>query len=164
MLEAETRMPWVVVVPVERAVDVGSLVLERGVPLLLEKPPGSTLAEVDRLIAAADRRRVPHQVALQPALRSARARAAPQDRGGRAAAAPPLRDDARRPPRFPTSRSRRSTGLDAVRYLSAPTTPRRSFRYASCPELGQSRNIFVDAVMTSGATRSSRSALWPASW
>ena len=46
MLDAERPDAVVVVVPVERAVEVGSLVLERGVPLLLEKPPGSTVAEV----------------------------------------------------------------------------------------------------------------------
>ncbi len=55
MLEAERPDAVVVVVPVERTVAVGSMVLERGLPLLLEKPPGETVAEVDRLIAAAER-------------------------------------------------------------------------------------------------------------
>jgi len=40
MLEAERPDAVVVVVPVEQTVAVGSLVLERGLPLLLEKPPG----------------------------------------------------------------------------------------------------------------------------
>ncbi|MGE5124957.1 MAG: Gfo/Idh/MocA family oxidoreductase, partial [Betaproteobacteria bacterium] len=39
MLDAEQPDAVVVVVPVERTVSIGSLVLERGVPLLLEKPP-----------------------------------------------------------------------------------------------------------------------------
>src|SRR5262249_8060681 len=64
MLDAERPEAVVVVVPVERAVAVGTLVLERGVPMLLEKPPGATVAEVDILIAAAERRGVPHQVAF----------------------------------------------------------------------------------------------------
>jgi predicted dehydrogenase len=49
MIETERPDAVVVVVPVERTVAVAPLVLERGLPLLLEKPPGKTVAEVDRL-------------------------------------------------------------------------------------------------------------------
>ncbi len=65
MLEAERPDAVVLVVPVEKTVALGSLVLERGIPLLLEKPPGRTAAEVDRLSAAAQAGGgVPHQVAF----------------------------------------------------------------------------------------------------
>ena len=66
MLDAERPDAVVVVVPVEQTAAVGSMVLERGLPLLLEKPPGATVPEVDRLIAAAEAggRPVPHQVAF----------------------------------------------------------------------------------------------------
>jgi predicted dehydrogenase len=152
MLDAERPDAVVVVVPVERTADVGSLVLERGVPLLLEKPPGATVAEVDRLTAAADRGSVPHQVAFNrrfaPLVRELRRRIGA---GG------PLqhlhyemtRVD-RRDPDFSITAVH---GLDAVRYLSGADYAEARFRYRELPELGPGvANILVDAVMTSGAT------------
>ena len=43
---------------------MGCRILEQGYPLLCEKPPGTSLEEVDRLIAAAHQSRVIHQVAF----------------------------------------------------------------------------------------------------
>ena len=152
MLDAERPDAVVVVVPVERAVDVGSLVLERGVPLLLEKPPGSTVAEVDRLIAAADPERVPHQVAFNrrfaPLVRELRRRI---EAGG------PLQHlhyemtrVGRRDPDFSITAIH---GLDAVRYLSGADYAEARFRYRELPALGPGvANIFVDAVLSNGAT------------
>jgi myo-inositol 2-dehydrogenase / D-chiro-inositol 1-dehydrogenase len=153
MLAAERPDAAVVVVPVERTVSVGSLVLERGVPLLLEKPPGETVAEVDRLIVAADKGgEVPHQVAFNrrfaPLMRELRRRIE---------AAGPLQHVhyemtrvERRDPDFSTTAIH---GLDAVRYLAGCDYATARFRYREMPELGPGvANIFVDAVMTSGAT------------
>src|SRR6267142_2030481 len=66
MLDAEKPDAAVLAVPVHLSASVAAPLLERGVPLLLEKPPGRTAAEVDGLIAAAERsgRPVPHQVAF----------------------------------------------------------------------------------------------------
>jgi myo-inositol 2-dehydrogenase / D-chiro-inositol 1-dehydrogenase len=154
MLEAERPDAVVVVVPIEKTVAVGTLVLERGIPLLLEKPPGTTVAEVDRLIAAAERdgRPVPHQVAFNrrfaPLVRELRRRIE---------AGPPLqhlhyemtRVD-RRDPDFSTTAIH---GLDAVRYLAGAEYTQARFRYRELPELGPGvADIFVDAVMTTGAT------------
>jgi len=152
MLDAERPDAVVVVVPVERAVEVGSLVLERGLPLLLEKPPGATVAEVDRLIAAADRRGVPHQVAFNrryaPLVRELRRRI---DACG------PLQHlhyemtrVGRRDPDFSITAIH---GLDAVRYLAGADYAEARFRYQERRELGAGvANVFVDAVMTNGAT------------
>ena len=152
MLDAERPDAVVVVVPVERTVDVGTLVLERGVPLLLEKPPGSTVAEVDRLIAAAERRRVPHQVAFNrryaPLVRELRRRI---DAAGRLQHLQyeMTRVD-RRDPDFSTTAIH---GLDAVRFLAGSDYAEARFRYRELPELGPGvANIFVDAVMASGAS------------
>jgi predicted dehydrogenase len=152
MLDAERPDAAVVVVPVERSAEVGSLVLERGVPLLLEKPPGSTIAEVERLIAAAERRHVPNQVAFNrrfaPLVRELRRRIE---------ASGPLqhlhyemtRVD-RRDPDFSVTAIH---GLDAVRYLAGADFAEARFRYRERPEVGPGvANIFVDAVMSSGAT------------
>ena len=154
MLEAEKPDAVVVVVPLEHTVAVGSLVLERGIPLLLEKPPGETTAEVDRLIAASERsgRRVPHQVAFNrryaPLVRELRRRIE---------AAPPLQHlhyqmarVERRDPDFSTTAIH---GLDAVRYLAGRDYAHARFRYRELEALGCGvANILVDAVMVSGAT------------
>jgi len=154
MLDAEHPDAAVVVVPVERTVGVGSLVLERRIPLLLEKPPGETTAEVDCLIAAAEKagRAVPHQVAFNR-------RFAPmiQELRRRIAEAGPLQHVhyemtrvERRDPDFSTTAIH---GLDAVRYLAGADYAEARFRYREMPDLGRGvANIFVDAVMTSGAT------------
>jgi myo-inositol 2-dehydrogenase / D-chiro-inositol 1-dehydrogenase len=154
MLEAERPDAVVLVVPIERTVGVATLVLERGIPLLLEKPPGTTVVEVDRLINVAERdgRPVPHQVAFNrryvPLVRELRRRI---EEG------PPLqhlhyemtRVD-RRDPDFSTTAIH---GLDAVRYLAGADYAQARFRYREQQELGPGvADIFVDAVMATGAT------------
>jgi len=154
MLEAEKPDAVVVVVPVERTLAVGSLVLERGIPLLLEKPPGETAAAVDRLIAASERsgRPVPHQVAFNrryaPLVRELRRRIE---------AAPPLQhvhyEMARVERRDPDFSTTAIHGLDAVRYLAGCDYAHARFRYRELEELGRGvADILVDAVMASGAT------------
>jgi predicted dehydrogenase len=154
MLDAEKPDAAVVVVPVERTVAVGSMVLERGIPLFLEKPPGETVAEVDRLIAAAERggRVVPHQVAFNrryaPLIRELRRRV--EEAGSLQHLHYEMTRVERRDPDFSTTAIH---GLDAVRYLAGCDYAEARFRYREMPELGKGvANIFVDAVMTSGAT------------
>jgi myo-inositol 2-dehydrogenase / D-chiro-inositol 1-dehydrogenase len=154
MLEAERPDAVVVVVPVQHTVAVGCLVLERGLPLLLEKPPGQTTGEVDQLIAAAERDGsvVPHQVAFNR-------RFAPlvQELRRRIEAAGSLQHlhyemtrVERRDPDFSTTAIH---GLDAVRYLAGCDYAHARFRYHDLPELGKGvANILVDAVMASRAT------------
>lgn len=154
MLDALRPDAVVAAVPVERNGAVGTLVLERGIPLLLEKPPGLTPSEVDALVAASERSgaRVPHQVAFNrryaPLVRELRRRIQ---------GLPPLshlhyemaRVD-RRDPDFSTTAIH---GLDAVRYLAGCDYAEARFRYRELPELGPGvANVFVDAVMASGAT------------
>jgi len=55
MLAAENPDAIVAAVPPRMTCAVGGLVLQQGVPVLLEKPPGISLAELERLITAADR-------------------------------------------------------------------------------------------------------------
>jgi predicted dehydrogenase len=154
MLDAERPDAVVAAVPVERNVAVGTLVLERGFPLLLEKPPGLTPADVDRLIAASEARgaRVPHQVAFNrryaPLVRELRKRIE---------GLPPLQhlhyEMARVERREPDFSTTAIHGLDAVRYLAGCDYAEARFRYQELPDLGPGvANVFVDAVMTSGAT------------
>ena len=55
MLAAEEPDAVVLAVPPESTGRAASLVLERGIPLLLEKPPGMTPAELGQLIRAAEK-------------------------------------------------------------------------------------------------------------
>src|SRR5207244_2147554 len=62
MLDTERPDAVSLVAPVERTCELACLILGWGFPLLMEKPPGRTIAEVDRMIAAAGG--VAHQVAF----------------------------------------------------------------------------------------------------
>ena len=153
MLETERPDAAVVVVPVETTVAVASLVLERGIAVLIEKPPGETTADVDRLIAAAARGGgTLHQVALNrrfvPLVRELRRRL---DEAG------PLQhlhyEMARVERRDPDFSTTAIHGIDAVRYLAGCDFAEARFRYREMPVLGPGvANILVDAVMASGAT------------
>jgi predicted dehydrogenase len=154
MLDAVRPDAVVAVVPVGRTVAVGSLVLERGLPLLLEKPPGETVAEVDRLIAAAEAggRTIPHQVAFNrrfaPLVRELRRRI--EEAGPLQHIHYEMTRVERRDPDFSTTAIH---GLDAVRYLAGCDYAGARFRYRELAELGKGvADILVDAVMTSGAT------------
>jgi predicted dehydrogenase len=157
MIDAEKPDAAVLAVPVHLTAAVGAPLLERGVPLLIEKPPGRTVEEVDALIAAAQRggRPVPHQVAFNrrfvPVVQEARRRLA--------VIGPPAeiqhihyemtRVD-RRDPDFSTTAIH---GLDAVRFLGGADYAEARFRYREQPALGPGvADMFVDAVLTSGAT------------
>jgi myo-inositol 2-dehydrogenase / D-chiro-inositol 1-dehydrogenase len=158
MIDIERPDAAALVVPDTLTASLGVRLLERGVPLLIEKPPGRTVDEVDQLIAAADPgrgRAVPHQVAFNrrfaPLVQEARRRLA--------ALGPPTviqhvhyemtRVD-RREPDFSTTAIH---GLDAVRFLADADYAQARLRYQPLSSLGPGvANIFVDAVMTSGAT------------
>jgi myo-inositol 2-dehydrogenase / D-chiro-inositol 1-dehydrogenase len=154
MLEAERPDAVVVVVPLDRTVEIGSAVLERGIPLLVEKPPGTTVMEVDRLRAAADNgtRAVPHQVAfnrrfvpLVTELRRIVETAGPVQH---------LHYEMtrvnRRDPDFSTTAIH---GLDVVRFIAGADYVEARCRYRELPAFGPGvANVLVDAVMTSGAT------------
>ena len=156
MVEDERPDAALVAVLPEAICAVAAPLLQRGTPLLIEKPPGLTVAEVDRLIAAAREggkggAAVPHQVGFNrrfvSLVREARARLT--------AAGPVqhvryemVRHD-RREPDFSTTAVH---GLDAVRFLAGSDYAQARLRYQELPHLGPGvANMFVDAVMVSGA-------------
>ena len=154
MLDEEDPHAVSLVVPVERTCELAARVLERGLPLLVEKPPGLTVADVDRLIAAAQCRRspVPHQVALNrrfaPLVRELRRRLD---------TAPPIRHvhyEMTRVDRRDADFSVTAIhGIDAVRFIAGSDYAHVRFRYVEMPDLGPGvANIFMDAAMTSGAS------------
>ena len=154
MLETERPDAVVLVVPDTLTCDLGCRVLERGLPLLLEKPPGRTLAEVDRLIAAAESRRpaVPHQVAFNRRFVPLMAELRRQ-----LATAPPIQhvhyDMTRVDRRDPDFSTTAIHGIDAVRFLAGSDFAHVRFRYAEMSHLGPGvANIFMDGIMASGAS------------
>jgi len=153
MLDTERPDAVSLVAPVERTCELACLILEWGFPLLMEKPPGRTIAEVDRMIAAAGG--VAHQVAFNrrfaPLLRELKrevdAHVAPAElqhvhyemtRVGR------------REPDFSTTAIH---GVDAVRYLAGSDYAEIHFRYQALPAAGPGvANVLLDAMMASGAS------------
>ena len=157
MIAAERPDAAVLVVPEAMTCEVGVRLLGQGVPLLIEKPPGRTLDELDRLAAAAagDGDPVPHQVAFNrrfvPLVREARRRL---DEIGTVAPIQHLHYEMtrvdRRDPDFSTTAIH---GLDAVRFLAGCDFAQIRFRYREMPEKGPGvANILADAVLASGAT------------
>ncbi len=155
MLDAERPDAVVLVVPEDATCGLASRVLELGYPLLLEKPPGRTPEEVDRMVAAAERRAgsVPHQVAFNrrfaPMVRETRTRLLETGAPLRHIHYEMTRVD-RRDPDFSTTAIH---GIDAVRFLAGSDYAAVRFAYHERPEAGPGvADIFMDAVMDSGAT------------
>lgn len=158
MLEAERPDAVVLVISEDAACAVASRVLEQGYPLLLEKPPGRTPEEVDRMADAAEAggrggRAVPHQVAFNrrfaPMVRAARETAESLGTPLQHLHYEMTRVD-RRDPDFSTTAIH---GIDAVRFLAGSDYAAVRFAYRERPELGPGvADIFMDAVMASGAT------------
>jgi myo-inositol 2-dehydrogenase / D-chiro-inositol 1-dehydrogenase len=158
MLEAERPDAVVLVVSEDAACAMAARVLELGYPLLLEKPPGRTPQEVDRMLDAAHgcgRREgpVPHQVAFNrrfaPMVREARHRLLETGAPLRHIHYEMTRVD-RRDPDFSTTAIH---GIDAVRFLAGSDYAAVRFSYHERPEAGPGvADIFMDAVMASGAT------------
>ncbi len=160
MLDVERPDAVAVVVPVRFACPVGTRVLSRGIPLLLEKPPGETVGDVDRLAAAAreggrDGRAVPHQVAFNRRYAPLVARL--RERVEQLPGSSPLQHIRyemvrvnRRDPDFSTTAIH---AIDAVRFIAGSDYAEIRFRYQPLPGLGPGvANIFMDAVLQSGVT------------
>jgi myo-inositol 2-dehydrogenase/D-chiro-inositol 1-dehydrogenase len=155
MLAAERPDVVALVVPEDATCATASRVLELGYPLLLEKPPGRTPREVDRMAEAAHGRGgpVPHQVAFNrrfaPVVREARARLVDAGAALRHVHYEMTRVD-RRDPDFSTTAIH---GIDAVRFLAGSDYAAVRFTYRERPEAGPGvADIFMDAVLASGAT------------
>ncbi|MCC6445268.1 MAG: Gfo/Idh/MocA family oxidoreductase [Armatimonadetes bacterium] len=150
MLDAEKPEAVCLMSPVELTCKLSCHILEKGYPLLLEKPPGTTTGETDRMIRAAGS--LPHQVAFNrrhmPLIAKARSLL------GGLPGIQHIRYDftriGRTDPDFSTTAVH---GIDAVRFLSGSDYRHVRFRYQPLPDLGPTvANIFMDCEMESGAT------------
>ena len=156
LVEDERPDAAVVAVLPDAMCAVAEPLLAAGVPLLLEKPPGLTVAEVDRLIAAAREggkagAPVAHQVGFNRRFVDvvAEARAILRSVGSVHHVRYEMTRYERREPDFSTTAVH---GLDAVRFLAGSDYRHARFRYQELPHLGPGvANLFVDAEMESGA-------------
>jgi myo-inositol 2-dehydrogenase/D-chiro-inositol 1-dehydrogenase len=64
MLDRERPQAVCLNVPPPLIASLGAEIMRRGYPLMAEKPPGLSVADIDQLIAAADKSQVIHQVAF----------------------------------------------------------------------------------------------------
>jgi predicted dehydrogenase len=157
MVEDERPEACLVAVLPEAMSAAAAPLLARGVPLLLEKPPGLTPQEVDRLIAAAraggkSGAPVPHLVGFNrrfvAGVQEARRRLELQGGPVHHVHYEMTRFD-RREPDFSTTAVH---GLDTVRFLTGSDYAEARFRYQELAALGTGvANMWVDARMVSGA-------------
>jgi myo-inositol 2-dehydrogenase / D-chiro-inositol 1-dehydrogenase len=155
MLESERPHAVCLVVPPSETCALTCQVLELGIPLILEKPPGLTTLEIDRMITAARLSGAPNQVAfnrrytpLVAALKQWLAEDPPP------AGLQHLQYDffriGRTDPDFSTTAIH---GIDAVRFLAGSDYARVNFHYHEFPELGPTTaNILLECTFASGAT------------
>ena len=155
MLEAEQPDAVCLVVPEPLTCELSCRVLRMGLPLIMEKPPGRTVAEIDRMIAAADAAGAATQVACNrrylPLVRELTRRLG-------ACLAPGqihhIRYDFTRVGRCDADFSLTAIhGIDTVRFLAGADYQSIRFHYQELPALGPAvANVYMDCILTSGAT------------
>ena len=149
MLEAERPDAVCLIAPVDLTCELSCRILAMGFPLLMEKPPGKTITELDRMIAAAEARGVPTQVAFNrrytPVVRALK---------GMVADIQHIRYDFTRIGRKDADFSTTAIhGIDTARFLAGSDYKRIRFHYQEFPHLGPTvANIFMDCAFASGAT------------
>ncbi len=148
MLQEERPDAVIVAVNTRYAANVGADVLRAGIPMLIEKPPGSNTQETRQLLAEAQKGQVPCQVAFNrrymPVLCALREQT----------------PDKLQLITYELIRHNRRNGhfvetaihaIDTVRFLADADYRRVRFTYQEMPEYGQGVcNIFMDCQMTSG--------------
>ena len=155
MLEREKPDAVCLIAPVSLTCELSCRIMELGYPLIMEKPPGMTVAETDRLIAVAARTKVPNQVAFNrrytPLLRDLKRILTEEFRPD---LIQHLRYDFVRVGRTDADFSTTAIhGIDTVRFLAGSDYRRIRFHYQAFPPLGPAvANILMDCEFASGAT------------
>lgn len=152
MLETEKPDAVCLFVPPPSICELSCVILELGYPLLLEKPPGMNVAELDRMIAAAEKTSTPNQVAFNrrytPLVQQLKQIIAHQNPIYN------LRYDFCRIGRTDQDFSTTTIhGIDTVRFLADSDFANILINYQSLEISGeQAANIFIQGTFQSGAT------------
>lgn len=143
--------------PVQLTVALASQILEMGIPLLLEKPPGRTREEVSRLMDIAARKGVPNRVAFNrryaPLYRKLRELLGA---GGASGQLQSLHYDMFRVGRLDDDFSTTAIhAIDAVRFIAGADFSHIRYTYREYPHLGTNvADIYMTCAMRNGAAAS----------
>ena len=154
MLDMERPDAVCLAVPPPFTCEIGCEIMQRGLPLLMEKPPGLSVNEVDRLISVADKMRVPNQVAFNrrytPLIQRLKSFLVEHCPSG----VQHLRYDFTRVGRTDTDFSTTAIhGIDTARFIAGSDYAHIHFHYQEFPDLGSTvANVFMDCVFASGIT------------
>ena len=152
MLVVEKPDAVCLIAPVHLTCPLSCQLLEQGYPLLMEKPPGMTADEVDRMIAAAARSGAPNQVAFNrrymPLVRALKARLAELSPGS----VQYLRYDFSRISRSDADFSTTAIhGIDTARFLAGAEYAEIRFRYQQMPRFGPAvANLLLECTFANG--------------
>jgi myo-inositol 2-dehydrogenase / D-chiro-inositol 1-dehydrogenase len=155
MLDTESPDAVCLVVPPAVTCALACQILEMRFPLLLEKPPGLTTAEIDRMITTAQSTGTPNQVAFNrrytPLVTALKQRILElEPPGGLQHLQYDFYRVGRTDPDFSTTAIH---GIDAARFLAGSPYSRIAFHYRQFPELGPTTaNILLDCTFASSAT------------
>jgi myo-inositol 2-dehydrogenase / D-chiro-inositol 1-dehydrogenase len=153
MLDVEHPDAVCLNVPETATCEMGCQIMQRGYPLLAEKPPGLTTGEIDRLIETAKSSGVIHQAAFNrrfaPLVGELKNRLAGN----------PIQHIDHAFYRIGRTRGDFSTtaihAIDTVRFLAGSDYQHLNFHYQEFPEYGTAHgvaNYFLDCTFRSGAT------------
>ncbi len=155
MLEVEKPDAVCLVAPVDLTFELASLILEKGFPLMMEKPQAKTYEEAYRLMEIAREKKVPNQVAynrrFDPLISELKKIL---DKNFKPGDIHDIRCDMYRVKRFdPEFATTAVHGIDAVRFLAGSDFSRINFHYQELPDIGRPgvMNYFLDCEFESGA-------------
>lgn len=152
MLDTEKPDAVCVIVPVKLTAAVSISVLEKGYPLIMEKPPGLNGEETRKMIEAADKHNTPTQVAFNrrymPMVRKLKTMISQAG-----SSIQNFRYDFYRVERFDEDFSTTAIhGVDAARFLAASDFRHINFHYQTFTGFGTGvANILMDCEFESGA-------------
>ncbi len=155
MLRTESPDAVCLAVPPPLTCQIGCDILALGYPLLMEKPPGLTVTEIDRLIMTAAASGAPNQVAFNrrytPLVRRLKTLLTA---GDAEIGIQHLRYDFTRIGRTDADFSTTAIhGIDTARFIAGCDYAHLEFRYQPLLDQGATvANVYLDGVMTSGAT------------
>ena len=155
MLEIERPDVVCLCVQPENTYQISLKILQMGIPLLLEKPPGMTIAETDKMIAAAEESGTPNQVAFNR-------RFTPLVQVLKQILETNFSPEAIQYVRYDLTRVNRTDpdfsttaihGIDTARFLAGSDFTYVRFHYQEFPALGPGvANVFLEGSFQSGAT------------
>lgn len=155
MLDTEKPDAVCLISPERLTASLSIKIIERGYPLIMEKPPGINREETLRMIEAAERKHVPNQVAFNrrhmPMIVELRRKIYEKMEP---AGIQHIRYDMYRVGRRDSDFAATAIhGIDAVKFIAKSDYKSIQFHYQELPEFGEGvSNIYMQCVLESGAT------------